>query len=624
MRSLQILVPMLALCACPVPAQGSPRAIDEFELRDFQGKVRKLSDWRASKLVVVVFLGTGCPLAELYGSPLTELAREFEQSGVTFIGIDANQHDTAGEIAQYVKAHRIPFAILQDLDCMVADQFGATRTPEVFVLDERRLVRYQGRVDDQYGLGRRRAQPTRRDLALALRELLAGRPVSTPTTEAVGCSIDRPGRTEAQARTSYYRDVAPVLQKHCVACHRAGQIAPFPLTKYAEVQRRAATIERVVRAGRMPPWHANPAHGKFANDPSLTADEKRVIAQWVEDDCPAGNPADQPTAVNFPEEWSIPKPDLVLPIPSPFSVPAEGTIEYQYFEVDPGFREDRWIQAAEIRPGNRAVVHHCSVFLKPPGATEVAEQGALGSFCLAAMAVGTPPMILPPGMAKLIPAGWRLVFVVHYTPVGTAQTDQTSIGLVFADPKTVRKEVATRILLDTELCIPPGVADHRVEHAWLMPADMLLFAMFPHMHLRGKSFRYEAVYPDGQTEILLDVPRYDFNWQHRYVLAEPKRLPAGTTLRCVAIYDNSANNPANPDPGATVRTGPQSWDEMFNGYFDVALADQDLARPPTWREMIGTTLRNSARLAIMVAFSVLGGGFLLFLRSRRPSVDRPA
>jgi hypothetical protein len=264
----------------------------------------------------------------------------------------------------------------------------------------------------------------------------------------------------------------------------------------------------------------------------------------------------------------------------PFTVPAQGVIDYQTFEVDPGFREDRWIRGAEIRPGNRKVVHHCNVFLKAPGSgNDLDTQGELGSYCLAATTPGSPPMMLPDGMAKRVPAGWRLVFVVHYTPIGTVQTDRTSLGLLFADLKAVRKEVATNLMYDPDLRIPPHAAGHRVERSRRFDEDILLLSMFPHMHLRGKSFRYEAVYPDGRVEVLLDVPRYDFHWQNRYELAEPKRLPAGTTLLCIAHYDNSGDNPSNPDPGAIVLAGKQSWEEMFNGYYDITLADQDLTRP---------------------------------------------
>jgi hypothetical protein len=399
-----------------------------------------------------------------------------------------------------------------------------------------------------------------------------------------------------------------VVQRRCQVCHRAGEVGPFELRNYGDALAWADTIREVVADGRMPPWGANPAYGHFANDPSLTAREKALILAWVDAGCPEGDPADLPPPAVFPEGWSIGRPDLVVSMPEEFRVPATGVVEYQTFVVDPGFRENRWVAAAEIRPGNRKVVHHCNVFLQPPGREGVWAQGSLGSYCLAAMAQGTPPVTLPEGMGKPIPAGWKLVFIMHYTTVGTEQTDRTSIALRFADPATVRQEVATKLMMEANLRIPPGDPDYRVEQTWRLNDDVLLLAYFPHMHLRGKSFRYEAVYPDGGEEVLLDVPRFDFGWQLRYVPAEPKRLPAGSLLRCTAVYDNTKANPANPDPSKWVYTGTQSWDEMFNGYFDVALADQDRTRPVPWY----TRLRSTAGWKLLAL--LIGGTFLV----RRP------
>jgi hypothetical protein len=360
----------------------------------------------------------------------------------------------------------------------------------------------------------------------------------------------------------------------------------------------------------MPPWSADPRFGRFANDPTLTREEKERLLRWIDGGCPEGNARDLPPPPEYVQGWNIGTPDLVVSMRAPFLVPADGVVEYQFIEVDPDFREDRWVQAAEIRPGNRSVVHHCNVFLQPPGVREPEEQGSLGSFCLAALAPGTPPLILPEGLAKRIPAGWRLVFVMHYTPVGSPQTDQTCIGLKFADPKSVKKEVATKLMFDSGLCIPPHAADHTVAQTWLVNHDVLLLSLFPHMHLRGKSFCYEALYPDGRQEILLEVPRWVFNWQHRYVLAEPKRLPSGTRLRCTAVYDNSKTNPANPDPSAEVHAGTQSWDEMFNGYFDVVLAEEDLTRPLPWTQRLARSLRQvwTPGWAVLV---ILAAGLLL-------------
>jgi peroxiredoxin len=587
------------------PVLAAP--VSDFTLRDHRGAQRRLSDWHESKLVVVAFLGVDCPLVKLYTRRLNEIANEYGPRGVAIIGINSNQHDQLRDIAKFARAHEVAFPLLKDSDNRVADQFGALRTPEVYLLDAERRVRYHGRIDDQYSVGQQRARPGRRNLIIALEELLAGKAVSQPETTAQGCFIDRLDRTAGSGRITYTRDIAPILHKHCAGCHRPGEIAPFSLTNYQETIGWAATIQEVVEQGRMPPWSANPKHGRFLNDPRLNDEQKKKISTWVENGCPEGDPAEMPALPVQSEGWHIPKPDVVLSMPKPFTVPAEGVIDYQEIVVDPGFTEDRWVTAVEIRPGNRAVVHHCTVFLMPPGVDQARAEGKLGSHCLAATAPGTPPLVLPDGMAKCIPAGSKLLFVVHYTPIGTVQTDQTSIGLVCTDAKKVRQEVATHLLYDEELRIPPRASAHRVEKTWEAPANVLLLAMFPHMHLRGKSFRYEAELPDGSTEVLLDVPQYDFNWQHRYVLAEPRRLPRGTIVRCVAIYDNSADNPANPDPDQEVHAGRQTTDEMFNGYFEWCLADEDLTR---------SSIGSGAVLRLLPVIGLLGL-FLVYRRVRR-------
>ena len=587
-----------------------PIEIRDTRLPDENGQKHWLLHGKDRKLTVVVFLSADCPLARLYAPRLGEIARTYADRGVAVIGIHSNSHESRADIGRYHQEHQVPFLLLQDFGNVVADRFAAKRTPEAFIVDAQRVIRYRGRIDDQYDVGLQRPKETSRYLIRALDELLDGKPVTWPRTEPVGCPIAR--IRQVNTTNIRYEDMAPILEQRCVRCHSPGQIGPFSLTSYSRVAPRAAAIREVIEQGRMPPWHANPNHGRFANDPSLTDTEKAKLLAWLDAGCPtddAAAPAPVPTAT----DWTIGTPDLVVSMLQSFKVPAEGVIEYQTFVVDPGFKKDRWVQAAEIRPGNRAVVHHCNVFLQPPGAKEPTEQGTLGSFCLAAMAAGTPATVLPPGMAKRIPAGWSIVFVMHYSPIGSEQTDCTSIGLKFADPGSVRKEVATKVLLDQNLCIPPHEANHQVSQTWRVNEDVLLLSMFPHMHLRGKSFRYEATYPDGTTEILLDVPRYDFNWQHIYVLADPKRLPAGTLLTCTAVYDNSAGNPANPDPTAIVRTGPQSWDEMFNGYFDIVLADQDLTAPVPWHAKVGGTLRPAFYPALFAM--VLVGG--LYLTRRR-------
>jgi peroxiredoxin len=616
MQALWFSVLLLSATAAP-----AAMPIDDVELRDAEGKVQRLGDGHDHQLLVIAFLGNECPLSRLYSARLAELHREFAPRGVAFVGVNSNRHDSAADSARFAREQQLPFPLLKDPAHLLADRLGATRIAEVFVLDGQRAVRYRGRVDDQYTPGVQRPAPTRRDLAAALEELLAGKPVSRPETEAAGCVIDRVKRPPIRGAVTYCRHIAPILQQHCQVCHRAGQIAPFPLTTYDETLAWAETMREVVQQGRMPPWHAEAPLGHFANDPRLTEPEKRLLDDWVTAGCPEGDVADLPPPATFPEEWAIGMPDQIIPLPEPFTVPAAGVLEYQRIEVDPGFRQNRWIQAAEVRPGNRGVVHHCSVFLKPPGAKGLVARGELDSCYLTGWTPGTPPWVFPEGMAKLVPAGWHFLFVLHYTPNGSVQTDRTSLGLTFADPRKVRKEVSTNLQLDENLGIPPNVADHCVEHEARMEHDVLLLAMFPHMHLRGKSFRYEAVYPDGTNEVVLNVPRWDFNWQNRYILAEPKRLPAGTLLRCSAVYDNSAGNPVNPDPNVTVHSGPQSWDEMFNGYYELALADQDLTQPPS----LGERLRSAIGMVfgpLPAAALLVVGGFLLLRRHIRRKYTR--
>jgi peroxiredoxin len=602
------------LLATALTAPESPVA--DFTLPDHHGTGRSLSEWRESKLVVVAFLGVECPLAKLYARRLDEIRRRYSRRGVAVIGINSNQHDPLRDIRRFVQVYELGFPILKDPDNQVADRFGATRTPEVFLLDAARRIRYRGRVDDQHGVGLQRSLATRHDLTEAIDELLAGLPVTRPETTAVGCIIDRAERKRGPATVTYTRDIAPILQRHCQVCHRPGEVAPFSLTSYRAARGWAETILEVTDSGRMPPWSASPDHGKFQNDPRLSAAQKKTIRDWVEGGCPEGDPAALPSPPKFTTGWNIPTPDLVVPIPQPFTVPAEGILDYQHFVVDPGFKEDCWVKAVEIRAGNRAVVHHCTVFLQPPGEDQPSTAGRLGNMCLAAMAPGTPPLLLPDGMAKRVPARWKLHFVIHYTATGGETTDRTSVGLVFADRASVRKEVATHLLYDETLRIPPRAADQRVEKSWTAPADVLLLAMFPHMHLRGKSFRYVAEYPDGSDEILLDVPAYDFNWQHRYVLAEPRRLPAGTILRCVARYDNSAANPANPNPDVEVLAGKQSTDEMFNGYFEWCFADEDRQRADDPGSTARRFLAGLARPGILLPV-VASLGLLQLLRRRR-------
>jgi peroxiredoxin len=616
--SLLFLVPALAVADKPSPLG---KKVDNFQLRDYRGADKSLSDFADRKLVVLAFFGTECPIAKLYGPRLAQLAREFEPRGVAFLGINSNQQDSFSAISQYARQHGLTFPILKDVGNVLADRLGAVRIPEVFVLDGQRVVRYWGRIDDQYGIGFTRPKIGRRDLAVALDELLAGKPISIPLTEAPGCFIGRVQKETSAGPLTYCKDIARILQKRCLECHRAGEIAPFALTTYEEVIGWTDTIQEVIQEGRMPPWHADPRYGKFANDSRLPAAEKKQLLDWIAGGAPRGDTKDLPPPVTFAQGWRIPTPDLVLTIPRPIQIPAEGTVPYEYVAVDPGFEEDKWVRAAEIQPSCRPVVHHVLVFVQPPGGRP-GERGGFASNWLAATVPGAKPLLLAEGLAKRIPAGSRLLFQIHYTPNGAPQTDQTRLGLVFADPQTVKQEVSTEMVANPRLRIPANTDNVKIEASVTLREETPIVELLPHTHLRGKAFRYEAFYPDGKQEILLDVPQYDFNWQNTYVFAEPKLLPSGTRIHCVAYYNNSRSNPSNPDPNREVRWGEQTWEEMMIGYYD-RLVPRPAKGTSVGRLVLSPVDAELKRLAAhalesQAAFEAFAAG----VRKAVPQVDR--
>ncbi len=526
--------------------------------RDQHGRDFVLTQAATDRLAVVAFLNAGCPLGKFYANRLNELHDKYPE--VCFVAVSANEGDTAEDLVEFGK--RLRFAYVKG--SAAAEQLGAMHSPEVFLLDRDQVI-YRGAIDDQYEPGIHSRPATKNYLDDALTEATSGRPISVPQTKASGCRIERP-KTAAPSVVTY-EQVAPIFYKKCAECHRPDQSAPFSLLGYQETAGWSETIRDVLIERRMPPWGADPRYGHFANDRSLAADERRLIVEWLADGCPQGDPALQPMPPRFSSGWTI-RPDLVLEAP-PFTVPAEGLLDYQEFTLTLGRETDVWIKAAEVMPGNRAVVHHAGLRIVPPDAAPgryYFAQDFADDF-LAMYIPGNTSMTLPTGFAKRIPKGWNIVLSIHYVPTGETAVDQTSVGFTLTDKPAF--QVATQCLAPQPFELAPGEVRTVVKER-VTDREFLLMALYPHMHLRGKSMLFEASYPDGTEEVLLNVPDYDFEWQHRYVLARPKILPAGTTLRCTAVYDNSAANPRNPDPAARVKTGPQTEDEMFLGIFEFA------------------------------------------------------
>jgi hypothetical protein len=381
----------------------------------------------------------------------------------------------------------------------------------------------------------------------------------------------------------FYQDVLPILEKSCQSCHRAGEAAPMALETYEQVRPYARAIRDSVLRHVMPPWFANAAPGAFANDPRLKAAEIATLRQWADGGAPAGRAV--PSTRQWTEGWRIGTPDAVLTMPVSFAVPARGEIDYQHVIVPAGFAEDRWVTAIEVRPASRSHVHHAVVFVRPPrsvwlrdkpvGQLFTAKGQALQGLStldevIATYLPGAEPHLLPNGHGKLIPAGSDLVFQIHYTSNGRAATDRTRLGLVFAKERPRVRHYSLSIA-QGEFTIPPHVAAHPVQASFLVNTHTEIYAVAPHMHLRGKSMRVRAVEPDDTERILLDVPRYDFNWQLVYRPAKPVAIPRGTQLLVDAVFDNSPANPRNPDPGATVRWGEQSREEMAVCFVDFLL-----------------------------------------------------
>lgn len=390
---------------------------------------------------------------------------------------------------------------------------------------------------------------------------------------------------------AFYRDVLPILQQHCQVCHRRGQIAPMPFMAYQETKPWATAISHAVRLKAMPPWFADPCCGHFSNDLSLTASEIDLISRWAAGGAPAGNPHDAPPPVAWTDGWSIPQPSVILKMPKPVAIPAQGDVEYTYEIVPTNFSQDQWVQMSEVRPSSREHVHHAVVYIRAPGSDWLRgaplgvpfTASSLGddhlrhqahetrSDMLLVYAPGSSPDQWPDGMAKFVPAHSDLVFQMHYTTNGRSGSDQSSVGMVMAKKPPSQRVLTLQIANDHDMIpIPAGADNYRVEVHGTLPNDCTLLSFFPHMHLRGKRFEYNIVRPDKTVETLLRV-NYDFYWQLSYRLAEPRVLKAGTELQAIAWYDNSRHNLHNPDPDSPVTWGDQTYNEMMVGFFDVAV-----------------------------------------------------
>lgn len=572
-----------ALGAEPSPTSPAPAEIvtvPNFRLLDHRGQSHELYRHKDARLVVLLVAGNGCPIVRHGLTELKRLREEFGAQGVRFALLNANAHDTREETVAEAKEFAIDFPILLDPAQATVRALGLRRTAEVLVIEPAnwRLV-YRGALDDRVDYGQQKPQATQRFAADAIAAALAGKPVKLARTEVKGCAID----TDITGPVEYATQVAPIIGEHCVGCHSVGNIAPFAFANYEKVRGRAGTIADVLREDRMPPWHADPQHGKFSNDRSLTPSERATLLEWIAQGAPRGTGADplpglQPMTTT---DWPLGTPDRVVKMPEEAKIPATGLMPYQYFTVAAPVEEDTWLRGVAIRAGNSKVLHHCLIFIQYPERLRSIEPpqelGTAGFF--AGFVPGTEHTFFPAGTGKLLPKGALLVFQMHYTTTGREETDRSELALYFA-PEKPAAELVTGAATNGRFEIAPNARLDGVKSQFRFAQDVWLHELSPHLHLRGDTFTYTAVYPDGRQEVLLHVPHYDFNWQTLYRLEEPKRLPAGTRLVCSGSFDNTGTNPANPNPQATVRFGEQTDDEMFIGYFNWSPADGNAAVRP--------------------------------------------
>lgn len=568
---LSIAFALVLLLALGADAADSPKvgdAVGKLKFTDIRSLPRTLDDFGQKKAVVLVFVNATCPVAQRYLPTLQALEKEYRDKGVQFVAMNASEEDTLIETATQAVKFEVEFPFVKDFGGACARAVGVTRTAETVVLDSERRIRYRGRVDDQFRLGGARKDATSHELRDALDAVLAGKEVKAAETEVDGCPITFP-RPRKPRDVNFAEHVAPILQKHCWECHKAGGSAPFALTSYKQAAAKAEVIAEVIIDQRMPPWFASHEFGPFVNRRGLSDEEREAISDWVKGGTAAGDLAKVPAAPpEAKSKWLIGEPDLVLES-AEFELPAKGDIPYKYAVLPHLFAEDTWVQGVQITSNNPQSLHHANL-------AHGNLKGINPENFVTGYVPGGEPMNLDNGVGYLIPKGSFLGLQIHFVSTGKPEKCKIRVGLRYP-----REVIQTRLrniqLTDSRFAIPPGAPAHKVSAGRTLDTDIIGVGLFSHMHLRGKDMTFTAEPPGGKKETLLIIANYNFEWQIPYRW-EPgkKRFAKGTRLECVAHYDNSPFNPYNPDATATVRNGPQTHNEMMYGFFFYTHADEKL------------------------------------------------
>lgn len=567
---------------------------------------------------VVVFLSFDCPVSNSYATQLSELARDYAGRGVKVYGVVPGEE--SADVSKKAAEFKLGFPVLADPKFVATDALKAATVPEAFVLDVAGAVLYRGRIDDGYSARlKRNPAVTSHDLTAALDAVLAGKPVPTPATAAVGCAIYRPKPTESvSAAVSFHKDVLPILQAQCQACHRPGQAGPFSLTNYKQAVTWAADIKTYTQSKEMPPWKPVGGPG-YMNERKLTDSEIATLAKWADAGCPEGDPKDAPPPASFPAGWQLGEPDLVLTASEDFHVGPNGADAFRCFVLPTGLAEDKFVVGYEVKPGNPKVVHHTLNFWdrsgngrelaeKEKGRKKTTDEKDRGPGYPVAMGLGFIPLPmadrpnvpptgavggwapgqlatkLPEGVAFFLPKGADMIIQTHYHRTGKPETDRPTIGLYFAKTP-VKKQWQSVGVGDARFsAIPAGAADHKVTMSATLGGDATVYNVTPHMHLIGRSVRVTMTPPGGDPVTLVDIPDWDYNWQETYWFKEPIKAKSGTRIDVTAVYDNSPANPLNPNnPPKRVTFGEQTTNEMLFGF--VGMTADNGTRVPVKREL---------------------------------------
>jgi hypothetical protein len=550
--------------ATETAAVATPATVDNFMLVDQNLQAHELYRLADAKAIVIVSTANGCPIARAMTPALKALRDKYAAQGVEFMLLDSALQDSREAIQAEAKEYGQDIPILMDSNQLVGESLGVTRTAEVFVINPKTWqVMYRGPIDDRmdYGVQKAAAHNFADD---ALGAMLAGKPIQQASMQSKGCLVDFPERAKRaeHAKISYAKDVAPILEAKCVACHQEGGIGPFAMTNYQMVKGFSPMIREVIRTDRMPPYNADPHVGKFSDSKNLSPTEVKTLVHWIEAGAPRGSGVDPLGAVkHVAPEWPLGKPDLVLNVPA-YKIPASGVVDYQHPYIVNPLTEGKWIRASTIKVEQRQGVHHILTGYM----TEVPKDGQAyenkWGVSVGGYAVGAESEVAPKNVGTYMPAGGAIGLQNHYTPFGKEVVDHSQIALYFYDKKP-ELVMHNSVIVDNTISLPPGDGNHEEVSYLTFPKDALLYSAFPHAHYRGKASDLWIRYPDGKEKLLLSLPRYDFSWQRDYTFAEPIKVPAGSKLIAHFWYDNSKRNPNNPDPTKTVVWGDQSWEEMF-------------------------------------------------------------